>query len=508
MTSHSFLEQTLRHLALDLQRQQTTSIKDAPYTVRFVGEFSSGKSRVMREIFSPQIPFSLLPRSELQAETLLPLEMTYGTKTELVEIKRKDDFSSPEKVRSWTSFPRREEIDVQAKQNKHRLVLTLPLEALQLDIVDQETKILTRQRLRLIDTAGWNAGDEDDTFSEIESSYPYAVVYVVTAHRLECSNEETELKTLFEALEISTLPKTIHFLVFVTRWEEEQPTLRDRFEKRILQLGQEYLSANDFRAHFFYQDFSKMSDAAKEQMRQRFWAILTDKNILNSSLNKANPPKRCELPIDLILHTQIPTLKNTFLDLRASAQSFLIEGKPFPHWNLVKLAAYQPDIKQMLWKEWQKRLKLTSQKERAFQRLPQEHPLAFWWNQDFLMTIEAAFRCYLDLLQSAEEALRLLEKKILQKDQKAFDINEYLLSLIGQRYHLFQEKITLTSHFFLPSIVSCIERWEKQQMVQPSAPSTEELQRVVVSLLFVGIFKEGLAQIKANTRANKDHHGA
>ena len=65
-----------------------TEIADGVLTARVVGEYSWGKTRVIREILANQIPQQYSPISSLEAQTRLQLEISYGQNNQLFLIEK------------------------------------------------------------------------------------------------------------------------------------------------------------------------------------------------------------------------------------------------------------------------------------------------------------------------------------------------------------------------------------------------------------------------------------
>ena len=102
------VEKAIRGIERDFFQQLT--LDDATVSVRIVGEFSSGKTRLVREILGEAIPPALQPLSSLETQTLLPLEVTYGEEPRLELIRRREDGDTAEVVSVLDRFPDRQEL--------------------------------------------------------------------------------------------------------------------------------------------------------------------------------------------------------------------------------------------------------------------------------------------------------------------------------------------------------------------------------------------------------------
>lgn len=75
-TATATLYRALRALAERLSRPAAPP--DGLLSARVIGEFSAGKTRLLRELLGEVIPPALFPVSSLERQTRLPLEITYG----------------------------------------------------------------------------------------------------------------------------------------------------------------------------------------------------------------------------------------------------------------------------------------------------------------------------------------------------------------------------------------------------------------------------------------------
>ena len=85
------------HLALSSfseNMNQTTRPEDSVVSIRVIGEFSAGKTRLIRELIKENVPSELLPVSSIEKQTYLPLEVTYGSVPKLMLIKRQSDYEA------------------------------------------------------------------------------------------------------------------------------------------------------------------------------------------------------------------------------------------------------------------------------------------------------------------------------------------------------------------------------------------------------------------------------
>ena len=87
----------------------TKKPSDSVLTTRVVGEFSAGKSRLLRELLQPCTPSHLLPISSREVQTCLLLEVTYNPEPELSLIEKTSDTdigsNSQRTLLKWTPTP-------------------------------------------------------------------------------------------------------------------------------------------------------------------------------------------------------------------------------------------------------------------------------------------------------------------------------------------------------------------------------------------------------------------
>jgi len=80
-------------------------LSDGVLTARIIGEFSAGKTRLLRELLVPLIPPALFPLSSLERQTRLRLEITHGETPRLSLIERPQDYSPATHLQRPRSLP-------------------------------------------------------------------------------------------------------------------------------------------------------------------------------------------------------------------------------------------------------------------------------------------------------------------------------------------------------------------------------------------------------------------
>ena len=270
---HKGLQSFAGHMA------SSATVRDGVLAARVVGEFSAGKTRLLRELFSDALPTALLPVSSLERQTRLQLEITWDTAPGLALIERASDQAQGVEIRRLDRFPLREELE-DADPMRHRLRLGLPDQRLFLPTGDGYTDDQEPQRLFLIDTPGWNSGD--DALAEIEADrvlgdfYNLALIYVTDARRLDSLGSQQRLREFLAALESAEFIGQ-HALLFVITHcpPEDAARLGQRARERVLQDWQDLgRDPEDLLLNLFCVEFQSLTPSLREDFRRGFWQAL------------------------------------------------------------------------------------------------------------------------------------------------------------------------------------------------------------------------------------------
>lgn len=241
--------------------------------IRIVGEFSSGKTRLIRELLRGHVPDALLPYSSLQPETAVPLEVTHGLVPRLTLVQRCSDRDVDTKsLTELEAFPTREEV-LHSSENR-RLRLEAPLPSL-LCARDGEPS-----RVILIDTPGWNASADASALQQnlaaLEDMCPPALIYVSRLDRLQRAGNDGAIDEMLDAIRGSLATGSFHFIVVVTNAAEVTASAQgviDDFVERLRGrsvdvLGDELALVIDA----ITVDFDRPSD--RERFCDKFWRRL------------------------------------------------------------------------------------------------------------------------------------------------------------------------------------------------------------------------------------------
>lgn len=273
--------------------QSAVQIEDSKVVIRIVGEFSSGKSRLLTEWLGEVLPAALRPISSQDRQTLLPLEVCFGPRPTLTLRSAFGDRTYAELAR----FPGREEVAALLAKNRLRerdAVLRLEVPENNLLFGDDPGK-----RYFLVDTPGWNSDDEDRSEEYTKPSIDQPILlYVASAdhlesqaslnHLIEIADELDSMASAFDAREV---------IIYVTksnrderkaeRFESFRAHLRRVFEDELfdLQVG------TPIPIEFGRPDRQSIEDTAEiEQMRTHLWNKIQEV-LQNSPYSRPSEPK-------------------------------------------------------------------------------------------------------------------------------------------------------------------------------------------------------------------------
>ena len=272
------LEEALQQVEQRLQ-PPPPAWHDSAVVIRVVGEFSSGKSRFLTELFGDTIPTPLQPISAPTRETLVPLEITHGESIALSLIHRPSDRAQAQVLDTFDEFPDREA--QRALFQRHRVAegeCRLRLEVPEPRLLWEEDGQVTR--LFLLDTPGWNSGEEDPSVEDIRSATQPMLVHVVRGDRLQSRDDLEHLVSLVEALEESysdEFPERYIFTCVTSFPDAEDPTrLEDALDELEARLADEALDEGVYVCPFLGIDLAQASTAQREQLREAFWTRLRE----------------------------------------------------------------------------------------------------------------------------------------------------------------------------------------------------------------------------------------
>lgn len=429
---------SLLHFA-DRMQQQQPKLSDGCLTSRVVGEFSAGKTRFLRELLSSQLPEELHPVSSDHAETRLALEITHGEHVELhlIEKRKDEDTANNRVVQSFDHFPTRDEV-MEYDPFTHRLRLTLPEPRFILANGDGHSDEETPMRLFLVDTPGWNSGE--DALSEQSAAalmlgeWNLNVIYVCNALRLDSQLNQDKLKDFLKALaaKAGDFRASPHLIMVITQCAaSERDKSVAKMHQRVYRDWAEinkYLGEDDapkleidILAYDFEKDFSK-NVLLRDEFRQHFWQAFG---------RHLQQPKQIEQhPWVATLHTwpeawQIQPLIQAQIVQLESLRRLTANAKQDGEWvknmNMTRLIGLDAAaITKRLSERWLSQVQLQPDTQlTACPDLPKDHPLSAWWQKYWQPRVNALVDAHQQLLDQVPLAFASLPND-------TNDLNAYL----------------------------------------------------------------------------------
>lgn len=259
----------------------TEEIEDGALTVRIVGEFSAGKTRVLSELFPLQISEALKPISSQEAQTKLPLEISYGEVPSLALVQRSSDLDEVQHVKFLDAFPDRQFVS-QYDPQEYRLRLLINEPRFILKDGDGYSEDNTPKKLFLIDTPGWNSGE--DAIAEVDAKnylfgeHNLAILYVCHANRLDGHINNEKLKNFLDALIDADFYSTNSRLyIVITHCEDASKTrLIEKMNERVCDIWKNELFGNldDLILKVVAVDFPSMDDHELQDFQEDIWSYL------------------------------------------------------------------------------------------------------------------------------------------------------------------------------------------------------------------------------------------
>lgn len=267
------VRETVENLGKEFSR--APELGDAGMAIRIIGEFSAGKTRLVRELIRDLAPAALLPVSSREVQTRLPLEVTYGETPALHLVRRAWDTEAAQALRELPAFPERGDLADEDPRDT-RLRLAVPEPRLTLAEGDGLYEDDTRpMRLFLIDMPGWNSEDDASGADGLELSEDWenlALVYVSHVTRLDSALNQRRLELFLRALNDGTLLRArdrlpLFFLITACP-AEERATVEKTLAKRLrAQLGDD----DKFPVKIAAVDFNAMPAEELTRFRGAFW---------------------------------------------------------------------------------------------------------------------------------------------------------------------------------------------------------------------------------------------
>ncbi|MBK1695197.1 hypothetical protein CKO09_10665 [Chromatium weissei] len=441
---------TLKTFANAMQNAATP--RDGMLSARVIGEFSAGKTRLLRELLGELIPPPLFPLSSLECQTRLPLEITFAPTAELNLIQRANDYDSAKSIKKLTQFPMREELDKKYNPLHYRLQLTVPDSHLFLPNGDGYEEGNEPKRLLLIDMPGWNSGDDasaEGSANELMTGdHNLALVFVVNANRIDGAANTKRLRDFLDAFQNADFVGQETLLMVITHCPQpDQQRLKERLRERVLNMWRDELDGDEekLKLHLLAVDFAELSANELAQFRTTFWSYLLEplEETCGKPVTVAHPwqmqfnrwPTDWDVRSRLI---QTHNLLNHANDLLARA---CINDEFLPGMNMHRLMGLNAmDIQKKLRDRWFRQLKCQHQQELmsslsapASLKLPSGHPLTDWWRDYWLKQLEQALTLAREFFQKADAVFNQVRPNTpdLQEHFSASLNGKHLLAMQG-----------------------------------------------------------------------------
>lgn len=438
-TQRQPLFNSLIHFADHMQQQQP-KLTDGCLTSRVVGEFSAGKTRFLCELLSDQLPEALYPVSSMQAETRLALEITHGEQVGLSLIEKPSDSHTAKNqvLQSFEHFPTRAEV-MSADPFIHRLRLTLPEPRFILANGDGASEEQAPMRLFLVDTPGWNSGEDELSEQTAEAlmfgEWNLNIVYVCHALRLDSQLNQDRLKDFLQALanKAGDFRVNPHLIMVITHCSShERDKSIAKMQQRVYhdwaQMTQrmglddgELTLELDVLAYDFA-DFAQGDCPRRGDFRQRFWQAF-GRHLQQPKQIEQHPwvasihtwPQ--EWQIQPIIQQQMAQL-GMLRQLTARAKQ---DGEWVKNMNMTRLIGLDAAaITKRLTERWYSQIQLHPDVMLSTcPNLPKGHPLSLWWQHYWQPRINA-------LVDAHQQLLNQVKQTFATVPNTTQDLNAYL----------------------------------------------------------------------------------
>ncbi len=419
---NTFFE-TVRETVEDLGREfsRAPELGDAGMAIRVIGEYSAGKTRLVRELIRDLAPAALLPVSSQEVQTRLPLEITYGETPALQLVRRTWDTEAAQVLRDLSAFPERKDI-ADEDPRKSRLRLAVPEPRLTLAEGDGLYEGDTQpKRLFLIDMPGWNSEDDASGAGGLELSEDWenlALVYVSHVTRLDSALNQCQLELFLQALRDGTLLRArdrlpLFFLITACP-AAERAAVEKKLEERIrARLGDDAT----FLVKIAAVDFNAMPAEELTRFRRVFW----DHVLLESpspALEQDSVGRRVEnWPEAYALRPYFARCTDFIARLDALFSKVCATGSYMGGRSMRFFAGLDaPGIGRRARELWYKQLEAPAGLETisglALPELPADHPLASWLEVYWYPRLRGFHERMLAFFTRADQTLGLLPPDI------------------------------------------------------------------------------------------------
>lgn len=415
------------------QRMQVASIEpeDGVLTARIVGEFSAGKTRLIKELLGASIPAHFFPISSMDPQTHLLMEVSYAEKPALKLIKRAEDYDKAVVIKEYKKFPAKTDIE-NHDPCAYRLRMSVPEKRLILPMGDGFSEDTRPKRLFLIDTPGWNAATDDEKPLPALALgyYNLALIYVTRAMRLDSLQSSRHLYQILQNLVDADFLHTITLVFLLTECpESDAKRLKQHAHEIVLRLWQELgEQPADLNLHIMSVDFEVLDETEKDLFREKFWNILLDPIYANDVKKAFHPWLNAlkEWPDEWDILPKIHECKRV-LDNAANLLERTWQDEMFLNINHHRLLGLDStEAKDKICEKWYAKLECNRKQLHAMLdykniELSESHPLYYWWEKIWLRQFEQAIQPTQYFFMRAENVLKKINTKDPNMQKKIHD---------------------------------------------------------------------------------------
>lgn len=422
--------------------QALPKIEDGVLTVRIVGEFSAGKTRVIRELLDDKIPEKFKPISSQEAQTKLQLEISYAENQQLLLIEKPDDRDIEVNIlASLDEFPSREAVS-EYDPSTHRLRLLINEPKFILANGDGYSEGNQPKKLFLIDTPGWNSGEDD--FAEQDAQHYFvgehnlAIVYVCHANRLDGVINQCRLSNFLEVLgDAIFLQGKAHLRLVITHCEHSsQVRLKEKMQQRITEEWQNLgFESEDLDLNITPLDFEEMNAAQLNQFRNDFWEdLLAPLGNQTFDFKKSYSQQILQWQDEWDIRPMLFQHLEVIQRIKTYIARLYIDEQFIHNMNMTRLVGLERyAIQGTLLSRWYSQLdtlnfeSLLDDIKLLNLQLPQQHPLAQWWSNYWIAKIQPICDLF-------ETYVRKMLDTINQVDVNVNDLQDFLSKKMLQSY--------------------------------------------------------------------------
>lgn len=413
------VRETVENLGKEFSR--APELGDAGMAIRVIGEYSAGKTRLVRELIRDLAPAALLPVSSQEVQTRLPLEVTYGETPALQLVRRAWDTEAAQILRELPAFPERKDI-TDEDPGEMRLRLAVPEPRLTLAEGDGLYEDDTQpKRLFLIDMPGWNSEDDASGADGLELSEDWenlALVYVSHVTRLDSALNQRQLELFLQALNDGTLLRArdrlpLFFLITACPAEERAAVEKKLAERIRARLGDD----DKFLVRIAAVDFNAMSAEELTRFRSAFWdhvllespSPALEQNSVSRRIE--NWPEACALrPYFARCADFIARLDALFS--RVCATGSYMGGRSMRFFSGLDAPGMVSRARALWYKQLEEPRGLEAITGLALPELPADHPLAPWLEVYWYPRLRGFHERMLAFFTRADQTLGLLTPDI------------------------------------------------------------------------------------------------